>query len=183
MLTEKQVKKTTLNLIDRLKNLESLRAIAYKLINPEEGEGWTKKQTEAAIANYLRFLLLKREYPNAEIVPSQEIDRVWHLHILDTLNYAADCQAVFGQFIHHFPYFGIRGKGDRASLEATFTRTQALFKEHFSVSLGRSSVCVIPHKKEQVQPSVCVIPSNVDTFRPRVDIDLDSYFPTEFKSV
>ena len=186
-----RVKKSSIALVDRLKKLDSLPAIAYKLINPEQGQGWTKEQTELAIANYIRFLVLKHEYPNAEIVPSQEIDRVWHLHILDTLNYAADCQAVFGQFIHHFPYFGIRGKSDRASLETAFARTQTLFKEHFGVSLERSSVCVIPNKKEQIQPSVCVIPkasvcvipSNIDTFRPRVDIDLDSYFSTEVASI
>lgn len=188
MLTKKQVEKSsTLALINRLKNLDSLPAIASKL----QYEGWTKKQTENAIANYIGFLALKQQYPNMEIVPSEEIDRVWHTHILDTQNYGSDCQKAFGKFIHHFPYFGIRGEGDRQNLEAAFARTQALFKEHFGVSLSGSSVCVIPHNKEQIQPSVCVIPkpsvcvipTNFNTSRPRVDLDLDSYFPTEVKSV
>lgn len=180
MLTKKQVEKSsTLALINRLKNLDSLSAIAHKL----QYEGWTKKQTEKAIARYLMFLALKHLHPDVEIVPNDEIDRVWHTHILDTQKYAADCQQIFGSFLHHFPYFGIRGEGDRQNLNATFARTQALFKEHFGVSFSGSSVCVIPHNKEQIQPSVCVIPTNVDLSRPRVDLDLDSYFPTEVKSV
>ena len=171
MLTKKQVEKsTTTALIDRLKNLDSLQAIAYKLMYPETGEGWTKEQTEQHIAYYTMFLTLKHLHPHVEIVPSDEIDRVWHTHILDTQKYASDCQQVFGSFLHHFPYFGIRGEVDRQNLNVAFDRTQELFKEHFGISLKRSSVCVIP------KPSVCVIPNSID-FRPHVEIDLNSYFP------
>ena len=188
MLSETQVKKSSIALIDRLKNLDSLPAIAYKLMYPETGKGWTKEQTEKAIARYLMFLALKHLHPNVEIVPSDEIDRVWHTHILDTQKYAADCQQIFGSFLHHFPYFGIRNEADRQNLNATFARTQTLFKEHFGVSLERSSVCVLPHKGK-AQPSVCVLPkpsvcilsTNVDPSRPCVNINLDSYFPTEIE--
>ena len=191
MLTKKQVEKSsTLALIDRLKNLNSLPAIAYKLMYPETGKGWTKEQTEKAIAHYVMFMALKHEYPNVEIVPSEEIDRVWHHHILDTQNYGADCQQVFGSFIHHFPYFGIRSEADRQNLNTTFARTQALFKEHFGVSLSESSVCVLPNKGK-AQPSVCVLPrpsvcilsTNIDPSRPCANVNLDSYFPTEIEIV
>lgn len=191
MLTKTQVKKSsTLASIDRLKKLDSLSAIAYKLMYPETGEGWTKKQTENAIARYLMFLALKHLHPDLEIVPNDEIDRVWHTHILDTQRYAADCQEIFGSFLHHFPYFGIRSKGDRQNLNVSFSRTQALFKEHFGVLLDKSTVCVIPNREEVKpsvcvipKPSVCVIPNSINDSRPRVDIDLDSYFPTEIKAI
>ena len=190
MLITKQVEKTTIfNSLDRLKKLD-WGDIAYKLMYPDSGQGWTKEQTERAIANYLRFLAFKHQYPNVEIVPSEEIDKVWHTHILDTLKYAADCQAVFGRFIHHFPYFGIRGKSDRQNLEAAFVRTQAIFKEYFGVSLDGSSVCIIP-SKQPVKPSVCIIPKSSvciipheDTnSRPRADIDLDSYLATAIEAI
>ncbi len=62
------------------------------------------------------------------------MDEVWHAHILDTRRYAADCDCVFGEFIHHYPYFGLGDKhGDRRQLVAKYQRTKvryiALFQE------------------------------------------------------
>ena len=41
-------------------------------------------------------------------------------HILDTRAYSRDCEFLFGRFLHHFPYFGMRGDADRAALDRTF---------------------------------------------------------------
>ena len=104
MLIEKQVEKTTtsaLTFISRLKQRE-WGAIAHKLMYPETGKGWTIEKTQQAIADYLKFLTLRHLYPALEIVPSEEIDRVWHTHILDTQKYAVDCQQVFGSFLYQF---------------------------------------------------------------------------------
>lgn len=117
---------------DKLKQLD-LGPIAYKLMHPSEGEGWTYQETNRAIARYLRFLYLIYLYPNRQLVPTQDIDRVWHHHILDTMQYAQDCQMLFGRFIHHFPYLGQRGESDRQALQIAFKQTQALFQEHFGV--------------------------------------------------
>jgi hypothetical protein len=72
-------------------------------------------------------------YPNRSLVPSQDIDRVWHHHILDTMKYAQDCQMLFGYFLHHFPYFGLRGESERHNWQAAVEQTQALFQEYFGV--------------------------------------------------
>jgi hypothetical protein len=75
---------------------------------------WTVEFVWAIVHEYIRFLELKMEEPNPEvsrISPSPLIDEVWHLHILDTRNYAADCHQMHaehfprkaGQFIHHSP--------------------------------------------------------------------------------
>ncbi|XWK89093.1 MAG: hypothetical protein U7127_03215 [Phormidium sp.] len=56
-------------------------------------------------------------------------------HILDTDKYAADCQMLFGEFIHHFPYYGLRGKGDRQNWQQDFARTKLLFQKHFATDL------------------------------------------------
>ena len=197
MLIEKQVEKTTttsaLAFVKHLKQRE-WGDIAYKLMYPETGEGWTQEQTTKAIADYLKFLTLRHLYPALEIVPSEEIDRVWHTHILDTQKYAVDCQQVFGSFLHHFPYFGIRGREDRRNLEAAFARTQSLFEEHFGVSMASSSkpsVCVLQTNSKakpsvcvlqsdgKVKPSVCVLQTTIEQSRPRVEIDLNYYLPTK----
>jgi hypothetical protein len=63
------------------------------------------------------------------IVPTAHIDKVWHAHILDTVKYQADCESVFGFFLHHNPYFGL--KGDREELDEAFKRTSAIYELEF----------------------------------------------------
>jgi hypothetical protein len=41
---------------------------------------------------------------------------VGHRHILDTAAYREDCEAIFGRFLDHFPYFGLRGDADAEAL-------------------------------------------------------------------
>jgi hypothetical protein len=68
------------------------------------------------------------------VVPSKEIDIFWHTHILDTQKYMSDCENLFGKYIHHFPYFGMRGEKDRRHLEKAFCETEKLFLLHFGES-------------------------------------------------
>ena len=105
--------------------------IAFKLMNPEEGQGWTLEQATCGIEQYRRFLFLSHLYPDRQIVPSREIDQVWHTHILDTEKYREDCESLFGQFIDHWPYFGMKDEAERQSLEQAFAQTQVLLDQHF----------------------------------------------------
>lgn len=102
LLSEKKIQRPALDFIDRLKTLD-LKPIAYKLMHPNSGNGWNPTQTQQAIAQYLIFLYFIYHYPHSQLVPTPEIDQVWHQHILDTQKYAKDCQKLFGRFIHHFP--------------------------------------------------------------------------------
>ncbi|WNZ27473.1 glycine-rich domain-containing protein-like [Leptolyngbya sp. NK1-12] len=110
--------------------------IAFKLMHPDKGPGWPLAQTTHAIEQYRRFLFLHHRYPTAQLVPSQEIDQVWHIHILDTAKYRQDCQFLFGRFIDHYPYFGLRGEADRQAMEHAFAHTQALFEQCFQEVKG-----------------------------------------------
>ena len=105
--------------------------LKHKLQDQEEGLGWSAAECEAAAQDYKRFLALKYAYPAEEIVPNQVVDKFWHFHILDTLAYAQDCQQVFGQFVHHYPYFGMRGEQDLRDLHVAFVDTTALYALHF----------------------------------------------------
>lgn len=109
--------------------------IAYKLLHPEDDVIWTIEQVTHAIEQYQLFLILNYLYPDKIIVPSQTIDRVWHFHILDTGKYREDCQILFGQFMDHYPYFGMKDESDRQSLEGAFNETQALWVKHFGVEM------------------------------------------------
>lgn len=120
--------------IDRLNKI-TFGCIAYKLINPEEGDAWTLEQARQAIEKYRLFLILNYLYPDRIIVPSREIDKVWHCHILDTRKYFSDCDTLFGEYMEHFPYYGIRDESDRQALEDSFYETQELWEHHFETEM------------------------------------------------
>ena len=108
-----------------------LSMVRRKLMDPEEGEGWSAEYTELVEREYRRFLELTRAYPERAIVPSGPVDKFWHNHILDTQQYGPDCHAVFGYFLHHFPYFGMRGAEDAANLATSWESTVDLYRRHF----------------------------------------------------
>lgn len=88
------------------------------------------------IERYAKWLSLKMRYKNQSIVPTTDIDIVWHQHILDTERYAIDCLALFGEFLHHRPHL----KGD-TSLSG-FVVTKSLWQKHFNEEMiGEVSIC------------------------------------------
>jgi hypothetical protein len=107
-----------------------LEPIIFKLMDEDDGEGWSQDQALAAAEEYRRFLFLTVTSP-ATIVPTKFVDVVWHTHILDTMKYADDCQKLFGFFLHHFPYFGMRGEEDNANLQKAFRGAADIYEEAF----------------------------------------------------
>ncbi len=93
-----------------------LDPIKLKLMDPEEGQGWSREYVERMEVAYKRFLTLLATHPEETLAAGKDVDKFWHGHILDTLKYAEDCDKVFGCFLHHFPYFGMRGAEDAANL-------------------------------------------------------------------
>ncbi len=113
-----------------------LEPIVAKLMHPEPGQtAMTLAEADQLIAAYRHFLKLCAWYPDEDIVPSRAIDQAWHAHILDTGKYAADSNAVFGYFLHHFPYFGMRGTDDVTTWQAAYQRTSDLFRQHSGTPL------------------------------------------------
>jgi|GEM_PF-1309908 len=105
--------------------------IAFKLMNLDEGTGLTLEQTIHGIELYRKFLFLTYCYPERQIVPSREIDRVWHVHILDTAKYREDCNMLFGHFTEHWPYAVMGDAADLQAQQTAFAETQKLFEQHF----------------------------------------------------
>ncbi|WP_454722378.1 MULTISPECIES: glycine-rich domain-containing protein [Cupriavidus] len=93
---------------------------------------WHPEMASIAVDYYRNFLWLLRKYGENEVLaPSTEIDEIWHHHILDTYKYHEDCRAIFGTYLHHYPYFGMRGATDSVALEDAFARTQRRYHEEF----------------------------------------------------
>jgi hypothetical protein len=114
-----------------------LEMVKMKLREPEEGEGWTAEQCDSAEIEYKRYLHLCKKYGKG-IVPNKIMDTVWHYHILDTPAYQADCQQIFGYFLHHYPYFGLRGEEDAQNLQISFEQTKIHYEEAFGEAIDRA---------------------------------------------
>jgi len=108
-----------------------LSMVRLKLMDHEEGAGWTFEHCVEVETEYRRYLVLSRLYDAKAIVPSREVDTFWHYHILDTQAYAVDCERFFGYFLHHFPYFGMRGPEDLQALGDAYDETLRLYEIHF----------------------------------------------------
>ena len=113
-----------------------LEMVKMKLRQPEEGENWTKEQCDSAEVEYKRYLQLCKTYRKG-IVPNKIMDKFWHYHILDTRAYHKDCDVVFGYYLHHFPYFGMRGEQDEKDLENGWILTKQRYLETFKEEISR----------------------------------------------
>ena len=115
--------------------LERVASLDFSMLKRKLGEekGWSLEYQSEVEDLYRRFLALNITYRDQKICPTGPIDDFWHAHILDTRAYESDCQDLFGEYLHHFPYFGMRGPTDRANLETTFDQSRALFIRHFGI--------------------------------------------------
>ena len=105
-----------------------------KLLEPDYA-GWSMERAENAEKDYKRYLALTKALGGFQPVPNGEIDRFWHEHILDTRRYFQDCHELFGGFLHHYPYFGMRGEQDKKTWESTAEFSNNLWESLFEEPL------------------------------------------------
>lgn len=117
--------------LGRIDALLDLTMVRRKLAEPEEGEGLASAELDKMETEYRRFLALRLALPNAPIVPCKLVDEMWHRHILDTASYRADCDAIFGRFLDHYPYFGMRDEQDAQALLDAYTETLDCYRQAF----------------------------------------------------
>lgn len=94
----------------------------------------------------------------ADIVPCKIVDEIWHQHILDTAAFREDCDAIFGRFLDHFPYFGMRDEQDAQALNDAYADTTERYRHAFGeppaetwISPEASSRC----KRTACKPRKC----------------------------
>lgn len=158
--------------VQKLKDLD-LGPIRFKLMTPNnKGESWDESKMARAEKGYRQFLVASIIYPEEILVPTEDIDCVWHTHILDTRKYREDCEKFLGYFLDHFPYLGTRGAEDKDKLNSSFERTKELFAELFGAASIFHADSGIPSGCQDDSESQCAPDS--DDFghqeRPRVDI-------------
>lgn len=138
-----------LTCLEKLKGLD-LSPIEADLMNSKNRCGWTRQQVVCAIKRYKTFVFVNYLYPHILLVPTQDIDRVWHSHILHTRKYRQDCEMLFGDFIDHQPESELGEEIQQQNLDAAFVQTQALlalFESYFETNSEAAQV----HEAELTQ--------------------------------
>jgi hypothetical protein len=119
---------------EAIKNLD-LERIVKKAQTKNQ---WSNDKAAHAEKRYRNFLLLFSTLEDGvPIIPTQDIDTVWHEHILDTHAYMDDCHAVFGYYLHHVPFFGQEEPDRVADLSNTEQAYEKMFGEKYrQIDLG-----------------------------------------------
>lgn len=91
--------------------------------------GWALEKSLRAVQEYKRFLYLLC-CTNQSLTPSDEVDQVWHLHLLYTRSYWLElCPKVLQRNLHHGPTKG--GNTERSRYNAQYEVTLELYAEAF----------------------------------------------------
>jgi uncharacterized protein (TIGR04222 family) len=93
---------------------------------------WSAEYTQRAIEEYKKFAFLA-VVAGHTVTPSEQVDRVWHLHLLYTRSYWDDfCRNVLQIPLHHNPSLG--GCKERAKFYHQYDRTLASYEFFFGQS-------------------------------------------------
>jgi hypothetical protein len=84
-----------------------------------------------AVRRYKNFLILLLRYPDEILAPAPDIDEAWHNHILFTREYIRDCQAIFGEYLHHTPSRN-SGPEEKLAMEDALVRSSDLYIQEFN---------------------------------------------------
>jgi len=83
------------------------------------------------VENYYRFLNLKRNAKHI-LVPTYQIDLMWHTHILSSLSlYNHDCKALIGSTFHHDDSFNDRTAG--GILDVSYRATKEIWRREYGI--------------------------------------------------
>ena len=95
--------KATIQALDRIGALDLKEIVARSA----DLYGWSASQAADAelwYKNFLKLCYLNRRRPVAAL--DEDADNLWHQHILYTIKYQRDCDALFGGFLNHDPIDG-----------------------------------------------------------------------------
>ena len=110
-----------------------LESVKIRAMDPKLGEGWTREYAEGIEQGYRTYLTMLAKYPDhaEDILLSKDVDEFWHTHILQTIKYTEDCEAVFGKYLHHAPHIGEVTETDVEKRTALAEKTRQLYEREF----------------------------------------------------
>jgi hypothetical protein len=94
--------------------------------------GWTIEYASSVIYEYKKFIFLAvvADHP---VTPSDQVDQVWHLHLLYTHSYWDEfCLKVLQMPLHHGPTQG--GSRERCKFDDWYNKTLASYEQFFQQS-------------------------------------------------
>jgi uncharacterized protein (TIGR04222 family) len=115
------------------------RICAYELDDPSHeigflaqlmrANGWSRPFALRAIGEYRKFVFLAL-VADHQVTPSDQVDQVWHLHLLFSEDYWNDfCPRVLGRPLHHQPTRG--GKAERDRFHEQYRATIRSYRQSF----------------------------------------------------
>jgi hypothetical protein len=93
---------------------------------------WTLEYALSCVQEYKKFMFLLciADHP---LTPSDEVDQVWHLHLLYTQSYWNDfCGGILGKQIHHGPTKG--GSAEQDKFTNWYEKTMQLYTAVFEAA-------------------------------------------------
>jgi hypothetical protein len=92
---------------------------------------WSKEFALRAIEEYKKFMFLICTI-NLPLTPSDEVDQVWHLHLLYTQSYWKEfCARILKREVHHGPTKG--GTQENNKFSDWYSKTLLYYKEKFKL--------------------------------------------------
>lgn len=90
---------------------------------------WPAAYARRAIEEYRRFVFLV-SISSQQLTPSDEVDQVWHLHLLYTESYWQEmCECILGFALHHKPTKG--GSSEQQRFAEQYRNTLTLYEATF----------------------------------------------------
>ncbi|MGF1527770.1 MAG: glycine-rich domain-containing protein, partial [Candidatus Competibacterales bacterium] len=89
---------------------------------------WSSELAQRAIEEYRRFVFLAMVASHS-VTPSDQVDQVWHLHLLYTQNYWEDFCRLLPRPLHHGPTRG--GSFEDSKYEDWYSCTRASYYHFF----------------------------------------------------
>ena len=114
-----------------------------------EETGWPKNFAELAIKEYVRFLVIVKEF-GVKQTPSKVVDEVWHLHLQFTKDYWEHlCPNLLGHALHHVPTLRDKESSEKnmSQYQGTLKNYRELFGEPPADVWGKSQGYWVGEKK------------------------------------
>jgi hypothetical protein len=117
--------------LERLRNLDLDAADAAFPFSARlaRDNGWSRAFAAAAIEEYRKFCFLA-VHAGHPVIPSDEVDQVWHLHLTYSLHYSeALCRGALGKPLQHGPTKG--GAAEDRKFRQCYEATLASYRRYF----------------------------------------------------
>lgn len=96
---------------------------------------WSHEKAAFVERLYKRWLFLRRKYEGEDLPPPEDVAEFWRAHLLDTRRYFRETAAVFGYYLHHYPYSGECDEDDRRKTLKLRERSRKLYEAEFGEKL------------------------------------------------